>query len=65
MQQRMSSRGMLGCTADMVKGEKARFKMRPEYGYAGKDCKVAPPAGCARDEAFLYDIHLVRAAAGQ
>ena len=48
------------CVADMVKGEKARFKMRPEYGYAGKECKVAPPAGCARDEAFLFDIHLVR-----
>ena len=47
----------------MLKGEKARFKMRPEYGYAGKGCRVAPPAGCARDEAFLFDIHLVRPAA--
>ena len=27
-------------TADMRKGEKARLMMRPEYGYAMKDCKV-------------------------
>ncbi len=43
----------------MRRGEKARFAMRPEYGYASKDCAVAPPRGCARDEAFLFDIHLV------
>ena len=32
---------------------------RPEYGYAAPDCKVPPPPGCARDEAFLFDMHLV------
>ncbi|EIE22917.1 hypothetical protein COCSUDRAFT_64037 [Coccomyxa subellipsoidea C-169] len=44
---------------DMKKGEKARFIMTPEYGYAGKDCRVPPPAGCAADAAFVFDIHLV------
>ncbi len=33
--------------------------MKPEYGYAGKDCRVPPPAGCAADAAFVFDIHLV------
>jgi hypothetical protein len=43
----------------MRRGEKARFIMRPEYGYATKGCQVAPPAGFAADASFLFDIHLV------
>lgn len=43
----------------MKKGEKARFIMRPEYGYAAKDCRVPPPAGFAADAALLFDIHLL------
>jgi hypothetical protein len=46
-------------SADMRKGEKARFIMKPEYGYAGKGCRVLPPTGCAADAAFIFDIHLV------
>lgn len=46
-------------SADMEKGEKARFIMKPEYGYAGKGCRVPPPTGCAADAAFIFDIHLV------
>ena len=31
-------------SADMRRGEKSRFMMRPEYGYAAPDCKVPPAA---------------------
>ena len=33
--------------------------MKPEYGYAAKDCRVPPPPGCSVDAAFVFDIHLV------
>lgn len=50
---------VLRSCADMRRGEKARFIMKPEYGYTGKDCRVPPPAGCSADAAFVFDIHLL------
>lgn len=33
--------------------------MRPEYGYAMKDCRVPPPTGCPKDAEYIFDLHLV------
>ncbi|BDA50340.1 probable peptidyl-prolyl cis-trans isomerase FKBP5 [Coccomyxa sp. Obi] len=52
-------RGWELALSDMRRGEKERFIMKPEYGYAAKDCRVPPPAGCSADAAFVFDIHLV------
>ncbi len=43
----------------MRRGEKARLMMRPEYGYASKDCRVPPPQGGSRDAEYIYDMHLI------
>jgi hypothetical protein len=33
--------------------------MRPEYGYASKDCRVPPPQGGPRDAEYIFDMHLI------
>ena len=33
--------------------------MRPEYGYASKDCRVLPPQGGPRDAEYIFDMHLI------
>eukprot|EP00884_Botryococcus_braunii_P003072 jgi/Botrbrau1/12766/Bobra.0238s0005.1 len=44
---------------EMKKRERAVLKLRPEYGFASKDCKVKQPEGHAPDEAYVFDIQLV------
>ena len=43
----------------MLKGERAVFKVAPEYSFAQKGCQVDPPKGMARDAALMLDIQLV------
>jgi hypothetical protein len=39
----------------MQRRERAVVKLRPEYGFAQKDCKVKPPKGHAPDEVLPKD----------
>ena len=43
----------------MLKGERAVFKIAPEYSFAQKGCQVEPPKGMSRDAALMLDFQLV------
>ena len=43
----------------MLRGERAAFKIDPEYSYAEKGCPLQPPPGMPRDASYVLDIQLV------
>ena len=43
----------------MLRGERAAFKIDPEYSYAEKGSSFQPPAGMSPDASLVLDIQLV------
>lgn len=43
----------------MLLGERAVFRISPEYSFAQKSCNLVPPKGVSPDASLLIDIQLV------
>lgn len=43
----------------MTRGQRVFLKLKPDYGFAQKDCRFSPPAGFSADSDFVFDLQLV------